>query len=243
MKYLGRTFVAVLGIAGLGLLLSGSASTAGAATDSSNSRYITLSADGTVKVTPDAVMVNATVSVVGASNAEALSQANTSSSAVRQALKNTGVATKDIATQSISVYPEYDYSNNSSKLTGYRASQSFTITVHDAGNAGAVVDAIVSAGGNNLQLNSVSPFVSNSEVGVEAARAAAIKAATVKAKSYANLLGVKLGKVNYLVENSGQSPTPYPIYAAASKDSSAPTQVDLGQQSVTVNVTIQWSLL
>ena len=242
MKYLGRTFVAMLGLAGLGLLLSGS--TPAGATDPTPTRYVTLSADGTVKVTPDAVLVNATVSLVEASNSEALSQANASSTAVRQALKNSGVATKDIATQSISVYPEYDYSNNVSKLTGYRATQSFTITVRDTSKAGAVVDAIVLAGGNNLQLNSVSPFISNGEVGTEEARAAAVKAATVKAKSYAKLLGVNLGKVNYLVENSGSSPTPYPIYAAnASKDASTPTQVDLGQQSVTVNVTIQWSLL
>jgi len=188
-------------------------------------------------------LVSATVSVVGTSNAEALSQANISSSAVRTALKTSGIATKDISTQSITVYPEYNYSNNTQTLTGYRASQSFSITVHNSGNAGAVVDAIVNAGGNNIQLNSVSPQVSNTETSLEAARTAAVKAATVKAKSYAKLLGVGLGKVNYLVENSNSSPTPYPIYATASKDASAPTQVDLGQQLVTVNVTVQWSLL
>ena len=244
MKYLGRTSLAVLAIAGLGLVLSTSLPIAASgANDTPATRYITLSADGTVKVTPDTVLVSATVSVVGTSNAEALSQANISSSAVRTALKTSGIATKDISTQSITVYPEYNYSNNTQTLTGYRASQSFSITVHNSGNAGAVVDAIVNAGGNNIQLNSVSPQVSNTETSLEAARTAAIKAATVKAKSYAKLLGVGLGKVNYLVENSNSSPTPYPIYATASKDASAPTQVDLGQQPVTVNVTVQWSLL
>ena len=243
MKYLGRGIVAVVSVAGIGLLLSGSAPVAGAS-GTSSTRYVTLSADGTVKVVPDAVLVNATVSVVGTSNADALSSANTTSAAVRTAIKANGVATKDIATQNISVYPEYDYSNNTSKLIGYRANQGFAITVRDTSNAGAVVAAIVNAGGNNLTLGSVSPFVTNSDKGLEAARALAVKNATVKAKSYEALLGVKLGQVNYLVENSGSTPTLYPpMYATASKDASVPTTIDLGQQDVTVNVTIQWSLL
>ena len=240
MKYLGRSILALVALSGTILLLSGSAPVA-TANDTPNTRYVTLSADGTVKVTPDVVNISATVTVVGASNSEALTQGNTSSSAVRQALKANGIDINDIATQNISVYPEYDYANNVSKLIGYRASQSFAITVHNVSKAGVIVDAIVAAGGNNIQLNSVSPSLSNPQVGLEAARARAVKEATFKAKSYANLLGVKLGRVNYLIENS--APTPYPIYATTSKDASAPTQVDLGQQSVTVNVTIQWALV
>lgn len=243
MKYLSRTLPAVLTIMGLAFFLSASPLVASGASDTPATRYITLSADGTVKVTPDAVLINATVSVVGASTADALSATSTTSSAVRQALKANGVAIKDIATQSITVYPEYDYSNTISKLIGYRASQSFIITVHNASFAGALVDAIVTTGGNNIQVNSVAPYISSSEASLEGARTMAVKAATVKAKSYAKLLGVTLGKINYLVENSGSAPTPYPIYATASKDASTPTQVDLGQQLVTVNVTVQWSLL
>ena len=70
-------------------------------------RYITVSAEGTVKVAPDAVRLTATVSVVAATNKEALAATNTNSAAVRKALIAAGVATKDIATQNITVYPEY----------------------------------------------------------------------------------------------------------------------------------------
>lgn len=212
------------------------------ASGTSSTRYITISADGTVKVVPDAVLINATVSVVGASNAEALSNANTTSSAVKDALKAVGIATNDIATQNISISPEYDYSNNTPKLTGYQASLGFVITVRNASKAGAVVDAVVSAGGNNLILGSVSPFVSNSKKGLATAQGLAVKNATLKAKSYAKLLGVRLGQVNYLVENSGSTLIPAPLVYAATSNASTPTSVDLGQQSITVNVTIQWAL-
>lgn len=205
-------------------------------------RYITVSAQGVVKVVPDAVRINATATSVAASSKEALAGTAKTSTAVRAALKAAKIDSKDIATQSVSVYPEYKYTNDGgSTLTGYRASQSFTITVRAADTAGAIVDSLVAAGGDNLQINGATPFVLDSTKSLEAARAAAVKSAKAKASSYAKLMGVKLGKVNYLVENS--SPTNYtPVMGVAKAENDA-TVIDLGQQDVTIAVTIQWSLV
>ena len=205
-------------------------------------RYITVSAQGTVKVVPDAVRINATATSVAATSKEALAATAKTATAVRAALKTAKIDTKDIATQSISVYPEYKYTNDGgSTLTGYRGSQSFTITVRAADTAGSLVDALVAAGGDNLQINGATPFVLDSTKSLEAARAAAVKSAKAKATSYAKLMGVKLGKVNYLVENS--APTNYtPVMAVAKAESDA-TVIDLGQQDVSISVTVQWSLL
>ena len=204
-------------------------------------RYITLSAQGVVKVVPDAVRINATATSVAATSKEALAATAKTATAVRAALKAAKIDTKDIATQSMSVYPEYKYTNDGgSTLTGYRASQSFTITVRAADTAGALVDALVAAGGDNLQINGATPFVLDSTKSLEAARAAAVKSAKAKASSYAKLMGVKLGKVNYLVENS--SPTNYvPVMGVAKAENDA-TVIDLGQQDVTIAVTVRWSL-
>ena len=205
-------------------------------------RYITVSAQGTVKVVPDAVRINVTATSVAATSKEALAATAKTATAVRAALKTAKIDTKDIATQSVSVYPEYKYTNDGgSTLTGYRGSQSFTITVRAADTAGSLVDALVAAGGDNLQINGATPFVLDSTKSLEAARAAAVKSAKAKATSYAKLMGVKLGKVNYLVENS--APTNYtPVMAVAKAESDA-TVIDLGQQDVSISVTVQWSLL
>jgi uncharacterized protein YggE len=204
-------------------------------------RYITVSAQGVVKVVPDAVRINATATSVAATSKEALAATAKTATAVRAALKAAKIDTKDIAPQSISVYPEYKYTNDGgSTLTGYRASQSFTITVRAADTAGALVDALVAAGGDNLQINGATPFVLDSTKSLEAARAAAVKSAKAKASSYAKLMGVKLGKVNYLVENS--SPTNYvPVMGVAKAENDA-TVIDLGQQDVAIAVTVRWSL-
>jgi len=204
-------------------------------------RYITVSATGTTTVVPDAVRIGATVSVLGKSSKEALATAGSASNAIRKVLTANKIATKDIATQSISTFPEYTYpASGTPVLNGYRATQSFTITVRAASTAGAVVDAIVEAAGDNVQINSASPFILDNDKATEIARANAVKQAKAKAASYAKLLGVKLGAVVYLNEES--SPTVFPVYGVSAKAEDASTQIDLGEQKVTVTVTVRWGL-
>jgi uncharacterized protein YggE len=219
-------------ISGVGLAVPASAA---------DTRYITVSAIGTITVVPDAVRINATVSVLGTTSKIALSTAGATSTSVRLALTANKVAIKDIATQSITVYPEYLYpASGVSTLSGYRATQSFDITLRNASTAGTMVDAIIEAGGDYLQVNGVSPFILDSDKATETARTAAVKKAKAKAASYAKLLGVKLGRVIYLDETS--TPTAYPIYTATTKADSTETVVDLGEQKVSVSVTVRWSI-
>ncbi len=232
--------IKVLALFAIPMALLATTAPAQAATEAT--RYITVSAEGTVKVTPDAVRLNATVSALANTSKDALAQVATSATAVRNALKAQSIATKDIASQTVSVYPEYNYTQDKGNiLVGYRASQTFSITIRAASKAGAVVEAVAAAGGDNTQVNSVTPFVLDASKAVASARAVAVKNAKAKAASYASLLGVKLGRVNYLVENS--SPViSTPSYAAAAKDTVASIEIDLGQQDVTVSVTVQWGL-
>jgi len=219
----------------IALSLIGGVALAPASMAAAPTRSISVNAEGTVKVTPDAVRMSATATVVAASNKEALAQTSKAASAVRAALLANGVAKTEIATQSITSYPEYSYTpEGGSKLVGYRASQSFVVTIKNAANAGAVVDAVVAAGGDNLQVTGVSPFVLDSSKASLAARTVAVKNARAKA-----LLGVRLGRVITLSESSG--PSAYPIMAMA-KDAAGETVIDLGQQDVTVSISVKWAI-
>jgi uncharacterized protein YggE len=206
-------------------------------------RYITVSAEGTVKVAPDAVRLSTTVSLVATTNKEALAQTSTVAAAVRKALVAAGISTKDIATANITAYPEYKYdTNGGSTLAGYRGSQLFTVVIRAAASAGSVVDSVVAAGGDSVQINAVTPFLLDAAKAAESARAVAVKNAKAKATSYAKLLGVKLGNLNYLTENGSPAISTPIVYAAAAKTESDATVVDLGQQDVTVSITVQWAL-
>jgi uncharacterized protein YggE len=236
-----RTFASIMTIAAVAgvVALAIPANGAGTTTD----RYITLTGVGTISVVPDAVRFNATVSVLGSTNAAALSSASKSSAAVRAALKAKGIAVKDIRSANISVYPEYNWTQEAgTKITGYRASQSFDVLIRKASDAGSIIEAVVTAGGDNVQLGGVIPTTINPSVATEDARAAAVANAKSKATSYAKLLGTSIGKVLFLEEQS--SPvysSPFPSAKAGAADAAA-IEIDLGEQDVTVTITVRWAL-
>jgi uncharacterized protein YggE len=227
------TVSAVAGVVALAIPANGA--------DTTNTRYITVTGVGTISVVPDAVRFNATVSSLASTNAAALSSASKSAAAVRAALKEKGIALKDIRSASISVYPEYNYTQEAgTKITGYRASQSFDVLIRKASDAGTIIEAVVTAGGDSVQLGGVIPTTLNPAIATEEARAAAVANAKSKASSYAKLLGTSIGKVLFLEEQS--SPiysSPFPM-AKAEADSAV--QIDLGEQDVTVTITVRWAL-
>jgi len=227
------TVAAVAGVVALAIPANGAGTT--------DNRFITVTGVGTVSVVPDAVRFNATVSALASTNAAALSSASKSAAAVRTALIAKGIATKDIRSANISVYPEYNWTQEAgTKITGYRASQSFNVLVRTASKAGSIIEAVVTAGGDNVQLGGVIPVTLNPSLATEDARAAAVANAKSKASSYAKLLGTSIGKVLSLEEQS--SPvysSPFPM-AKAEADSAV--QIDLGEQDVTVTITVRWTL-
>jgi hypothetical protein len=231
MKRISAIFLSIALLSGVGF------SSAQAASE----RYINVSATGSVKVSPDTVRINATVTFVATTSAEAQSAITKTASAVRDALKSNGVEAKYIKSRTVTIYPEYNYTTDKgSVLIGYRASQSFEIIVRNAVNAGTVVDAIVAAGGDKMNLEGVTPFVFDNTSATSAARTDAVTRAIAKAKHYAQLLGVKLGTVTSLEETG--SPSAYPIMMSMAKADSGATQIDLGQQDVSVSVVVKWSL-
>jgi uncharacterized protein YggE len=210
--------------------------------ETTNTRYITVTGVGTISVIPDAVRFNATVSSLASTNVAALSSASKSAAAVRAALKEKGIALKDIRSANISVYPEYNWTQEAgTKITGYRASQSFDVLIRKASDAGTIIEAVVTAGGDNVQLGGVIPTTLNPAIATEEARAAAVANAKSKASSYAKLLGTSIGKVLSLEEQS--SPiysSPFPMAKAGAAADQA-VEIDLGEQDVTVTITVRWA--
>jgi len=212
---------------------------------STSSQGVTVQATGTVNVVPDGVSFNFAVSVLAQSSETAMSDASASAEQVRAALETAGVAKDDIATQNISVYPEYVSSTMGTQtLSGYRAQQVFTVTLRDTAKAGDVVDAVIAAGGNALQVYGVTPTLLNTDEAVAQAREAAIKSAKEKAKDYARLVDEDLGSVVYITEvTSPSSPVPLMVGDAGSAEMSmTKTVVNLGTQEVSVTVEVRWGL-
>ena len=204
---------------------------------------VTVEATGLVKVVPDAVQFNFSVFAIDASSSGALKRANELASQAREALDKANVDKDEIATQSINIYPEYSYSQDGvQNLVGFRATQSFAVTLRDTTSAGEVVDAVVASVGTDLSIDTLAPILINSKDAAEQARENAIKIAKDKAEDYADLLGVDLGNVISVREfaTSGATPQPW-LRADLAVGESSKTVVDLGTQEVSVTVEARWA--
>ena len=206
---------------------------------------VTLDATGSVKVVPDGVQFNFSVFAVEATSKSASERANVLANQAREALNESKINKEDISTQNVSVYPEYSYSPEGKQtLIGFRASQSFAVTLRDTEEAGAVVDAVLLLVGTDLTIDTLAPILLDTSDALEQARENAIKLAKKKAEDYADLLDVELGDVISVREFSGSSSIPQPwLRDMATADSleSTKTVVDLGTQEVTVTVEVRWA--
>ena len=82
-----------------------------------------ITATGEVTRVPDLALISAGVVTRSATASGAIQQAATRMNRVREALRQAGIADRDIQTSNISLNPEYTYvQNQAPKLNGYSAS-------------------------------------------------------------------------------------------------------------------------
>src|SRR5581483_2047374 len=129
---------------------------------------VSTSGTATTKVKPDKFYVTIGVETSGTTAEEAASKNADSMAKVIAALKALGIKDDQISTSNYNVYPVYDYRpmnkmcidiypqppdcQPSQQITGYKASNSVTVTLDAQGSidAGKVIDASIKVGANNV---------------------------------------------------------------------------------------------
>src|SRR6478609_6422879 len=109
---------------------------------------ITVTGNGTVNATPDQASFNFGVTTQGYTAAEALSRNASEARRIIGALKKAGIDSSDIQTTQVSLWPQT--SSDGTRITGYQASNSVEVTA-GLRRSGALVDAAVRAGANNVE--------------------------------------------------------------------------------------------
>ena len=218
--------------------------TSASSANSSEPQGLSVSGEGRASAAPDVAVlglgVSAKASTVGAAN----SQAQQAMTALLDSLEANGVQEKDIQTTSLSIQPEYDYRNNEQVLTGYRVSHMLQVKVRDIDRAGEVIDDAVQAGGDVLQVQSISFTIDDTTALSSEARQKAVADAQAKAEELASLAGVTLGDPTYITESTS---TPYvqPYYdrsVAYSAEAAPATEISLGELEVVISVNITYGI-
>jgi len=212
------------------------------------SNSIAVNGEGKVYATPDIFIFNVSVNQTASTTREAFQMANTKVSEIRKALKDAGVADKDVQTTNISMYPHYEYDGNRSTTNGYDANQQLTVTVRKLEDSGKVMDAVTAVEG--AQINSTQYDIDDKEKIYEEARKQAYEKAKQKASQLADLADVRLGKVSS-ISDVVMNYTPVPMYANTMKAEmdvaqgmgGAPdSQLAPGQMVFTLSVNVIYSI-
>jgi uncharacterized protein YggE len=210
--------------------------------DNKMPRLISLTGHGEVRMAPDTAIVTTGVLSQGATAAEALAANTTSMNALFAALKEAGIADKDVQTSNFAVMPRYNFQDGKApELVGYDVSNTVTVIVRKVGDLGPLLDKVVQAGSN--QINGIGFDVSQPEAALDQARKLATEDATRKAKVYAEAMGISLGPVMSITEGvSYQPPMPMARGKVMMDAAAAPVPVAAGEQSLSVDVNITWEI-
>ena len=203
---------------------------------------LSLSATGEVSATPDMATISFGVVTSGKTAGDAMKANNVRMNAVMAALKAAGIAAKDIRTSSLNLNPQYVYNNNQPpQLTGYEARNQVTVRVNDLSQTGAVIDATVKAGVN--QIDQIAFGLKNDDAVLDQARQQAVATLQSRAQLYAAAAGLKVKRILAIEEGSPMVVRPpMPMMAMrADKAMAESTPVSGGelQESVTVSATFE----
>jgi uncharacterized protein len=211
--------------------------------DSGSDRVIHASGNGNVIGTPDRAQVslaieteNPDVKIAQQDNAVRMTQ-------VIDALVAAGIPKEALKTTGYTIYPVYTDSKSplDQKNRSYRVTNTLTVTLHDVGKTGDVIDIAVANGIN--QASSIQFMLSDEQAQV--LRTEALKKAVARARAdadtVASALGVQITNIRDVDISSGYSPVLYENYMAGDMmKAAAPTPIQAGDVTVSATVSVNY---
>ncbi len=199
-----RTYTLLSFLSGLVLMLLLTTHQASAVAAPSNAacdtgRAVNVSGSAVINVIPDQVTIQLGVTSNDASPAGVQSKNTTAIKKVIAAIRQLGIADKDISTDYYIVQPLYaDY--DSLDIKGYRIHNTIAVTLKDASKVSDVLTTALTAGAN--EVIDVRFATTQLRRYRDDARAQAMKAAQEKAQALATVAGAQVGCVLDINENS-----------------------------------------
>ena len=212
---------------------------------------LTVTAQGSSTRTPDLASYSAGVTTQGATATEALSANSAQMTRVVAALKQAGIADRDIQTSNLNLNPIYsqpkrlpdgNYEDGPQRIVGYQATNTVSVRQRKLADMGKVIDALVRAGAN--QVNGPNFMLAEPDAAQDEARVEAMRDARDRADLYAKAAGLRVLRILSISESGGYSPQPvmYMRKEMAMDAAAPPPPVAAGELEMNVSVTVQFEL-
>jgi uncharacterized protein YggE len=198
-----------------------------------------VSAEGVTTRVPDVATIRAGVVTQAPTAAAALADNAARMARVLAALRRAGVVARDVGTSSVGLQPQYRYAENQPPaVTGYQATNSVSIRFRDIARSGAILDALVAQGVN--QIDGPNLAIDNPDAALDEARADAVKRAGARAALYARAAGIV--SITETGQDAGGPERPPVMYAMRAAAPAAPTEIAPGEKRVSVTLSVRYLL-
>ncbi len=167
------------------------------ATSDPTPRTVTVTALGSAEGSPDSLVLSLGVEVFGASTGEALANLAAKAGTLTEFLRQYGIADTDVQTTGLWAYPTYgNYSGvGTPSISGYQASETFSVRVDDLAAAGPLLDGATFAITDALRLQGMAWEMNDDDALIHDARTDAIDRAERQANDLADTAGLTLGEI------------------------------------------------
>ncbi len=200
-----------------------------------------VTAEGRTTRVPDVATIRAGVTTQAATAAAALADNSARMARVLAALSRAGIERRDVQTANVSLSPQYRYTDGQPPaITGYQASNSVVIRFRAIERSGAILDALVVQGANQIDGPALS--LDQPDAALDEARTDAVKRARARAEIYARAAGLRVDRIVRIAEagqNAGDNPPPVMMMRAAAAPKTA---VLAGEKDVTVTLDVRFLL-
>lgn len=200
-------------------------------------KLVTVTGEATVAVAPDTAVIRIGATSQGKTAREASETNAKQMTSVLAAIKDAGIADRDVQTSRLTLQPQYDPNKSgTARLLGFQVTNQLTIRIRDIDKLPAILDRAIGAGAN--EMSGIEFIVSEQSKLLDQARDDAIADAHRKASLYAKAAGGKIGPV-ISINEEGTAPPPRLMQAMRA----GAVPVAPGEQTLKAVVTVSYSLI
>jgi len=205
---------------------------------------LSVTGNAEVRTSPDQAVVRLGVTQESATAQEAQRKANSVAQAILASLRELGIASKDIQTSQLTLYPIYTdggvepMRRAPPRIAGYRASNVVSVTVNKMEQVGPVVDSGLKAGSN--QVEGINFGLQDDTAARQQALTQAAAEAQKKAETIAKALGLRITGIQEVIEGGVSI---IPVMARAEMmmaKSDMATPVSPGEVTVNATLTVKY---
>ncbi|MFP7672879.1 SIMPL domain-containing protein [Marivita sp. S0852] len=202
---------------------------------------ITVTGEGRVSAAPDMAVITIGASAEDKTAKVAMDKTSQVTGAILENLTQFDIAPRDVQTSDLSLRPVWDNrasGTDQPRIRAYSASNRVTVRIRNLDDLGAVLDAVLTDGAN--QLGGLSFTLSDPEPVLNDARIRAVADARARAELFAQAAGVELGALVSLSETGARTPRPEMFSMARASDAGVP--VAQGETEIRAGVTLVYEI-